>query len=126
MDTRLQIERHWALANARQWDDFATLLAPGLRYEVPQTREFADGAAAYLALFRTWPGAWRVELRELVCEGRRAVSQVDFHVDGQVMTGISFFTLDDSGRLLAVTDHWPAPYEPPPRATPLLQRRAAP
>jgi len=121
--TRQVLERHWALANARHWDEFATLLAPGLRYEVPQTREFAEGAGAYLELFRTWPGDWRAEVQELLCEGPRAVCRIDFHVDGQVMTGIGFFTLDEQGRLTEAIDWWPEPYEPPPRATPLLRQR---
>ena len=61
-DTAEIVRRYWALANARAWDEFATLLAPAMRYEVPQTREFAEGAAAYLELFRTWPGDWRAEV----------------------------------------------------------------
>lgn len=122
--TRTLIQRHWALANARDWDAFADLLHPGLRYEVPQTREYIESGAGYLEMFRTWPGAWTAQIRELVCEAGRAVCIIDFLVDGETMTGISVFGLDGE-RIASVTDYWPAPYEPPARVTPVLKRRPA-
>lgn len=123
--TRELIQRHWALANARQWDAFAALLHPGLRYEVPQTREYTDSADGYLEMFRTWPGAWQATITNLVCETHEAICVIDFAVGDQRMTGISIFGVAD-GRIGSVTDYWPDPYEPPPRATPLLKRRPAP
>jgi hypothetical protein len=122
-DTRQRIEEHWAHANARRWDAFAALFAPDLRYEVPQTREYAEGAHAYVELFRTWPGDWRAVIRELLCEGPRAVCRIDFVIGADTATGISFFTLNAQGLIVEVTDWWPDPYEPPERATPLLKRR---
>lgn len=122
--TRARVQRHWALANAREWDAFGALLDPALRYEVPQTREYIDGGPGYLEMFRTWPGAWTAVIRELVCDGERAVCIVDFAVDGQTMTGISVFVFRD-GRIAAVTDYWPEPYEPPPRATAAMKRHPA-
>jgi ketosteroid isomerase-like protein len=120
--TRALILRHWDTANRRDWAAFADLLHPELRYEVPQTREYLDSGPGYLDLFRTWPGAWRAEIRHLVCEDAKAVCLVDFVVGGEVETGISIFELTE-GRIRRVTDYWPAPYEPPPRQTPHLRRR---
>jgi SnoaL-like domain len=120
--TRALIQRHWALANQRNWPAFAELLAPGLRYDVPQTREFIDGAQGYLDLFATWPGDWRVEIQDLICEGRAAVCRIAFIADGELMTGISYFTLDAAGKIERVVDYWPAPYEPPPRTSRFMQR----
>ncbi|QLQ00343.1 MAG: nuclear transport factor 2 family protein [Burkholderiaceae bacterium] len=122
--TRDVIEAHWRFANARDWGRFDALLHPDLNYEVPQTREYVEGAAGYSEMFRTWPGDWRVTVRHLVCEEARAVCVIDFHVDGCCMTGISFFALA-GGLITEVTDYWPEPYEPPTRATPVMKRRPA-
>jgi predicted ester cyclase len=120
--TREIIEAHWRSANGRDWDTFAALLDPDLVYEVPQTRERARGAAGYRDVFCTWPGDWRADIQELVCEPTAAVCRVDFVVDGTTMTGISFFRLSAAGLITRVTDYWPEPYEPPPRASRFMER----
>lgn len=112
---------HWALANERRWVEFGRLLHADLRYQVPQTREYIESGAGYLEMFRTWPGDWTVTVVQLVCEEGRAVCVVDFAVGADTMTGISIFELTD-GLISRVTDYWPEPYEPPPRATPLMKR----
>lgn len=120
--TRALILRHWELANARRWEEFSTLLAEDLYYEVPQTAEYIDSGHGYLEMFRTWPGDWQASIQHLVCDGAKAVCLIDFIVDAERMTGISFFELR-SGRIIKVTDYWPEPYEPPPRATSFMKRR---
>lgn len=119
---RQLIQQHWHLANERRWEAFATLLHAELRYEVPQTREYIESPFGYLEMFRTWPGEWRADVMELVCEADRAVSIVRFTVGAEIMTGITVFRVTD-GRIISVTDFWPDPYEPPPRNTPFLKRR---
>ena len=116
------IERHWSTANDRDWDAFAALLEPDLLYEVPQTRERIRGADGYLDFFRTWPGDWRVRILRLVCEPGSAACLVDFTDGGGTMTGISFFRLSARNRIAQVTDYWPEPYEPPPRASRFVER----
>jgi SnoaL-like domain len=120
--TREVILNHWRLANARDWDAFAQLLAPDMTYHVPQTRERIRSGAGYLDMFVTWPGAWTVQIEALVCDEHEAVCRVAFRVGDEVMTGISFFTLSPQGLITAVTDYWPEPYEPPPRASRHLVR----
>lgn len=122
--TRSLILRHWALANARDWDAFAALCADDLAYEVPQTREFIASGAGYVELFRTWPGDWQARVVQLTCEGDTAACIIDFADADGVVTGISFFEVQ-GGRITRVTDYWPAPYDPPPRATVHMQRRPA-
>ncbi|MFZ2989629.1 GNAT family N-acetyltransferase [Ideonella sp.] len=122
--TRSLILQHWSLSNARRWDEFARLLDPALRYEVPQTREYSETGEGYLDMFRTWPGDWQARVTRLVCDGDQAVCVIDFVVDGSTMTGISMFELRD-GRIVKVTDYWPEDYEPPARLTPHLKRRPA-
>jgi hypothetical protein len=78
--TRELILRHWHLANARQWDEFDTLLAPDLRYEVPQTREYIESGPGYSEMFRTWPGDWTATIHHLVCDDVKAVCIIAFDV----------------------------------------------
>ena len=121
--TRTIIERHWALANARDWDGFARLLSPNLRYDVPQTREYIETGEGYLDMFRTWPGEWTARVKNLACEGDEAICIIDFVVGDQTVTGISVFRIAQA-KIVAVTDYWPDPYDPPPRLSAHMRRAA--
>ena len=120
--TRVVIEQHWAFANCRDWGGFELLLAPDLRYEVPQTCEYIESGSGYLDMFRTWPGEWHAMIKTLVCEETKAVCIIDFVVGTEVVVGVSVFEVI-AGRILAVTDYWPEPYEPPPRQSSYMRRR---
>jgi ketosteroid isomerase-like protein len=120
-DTRAVIEQHWSASNRRDWLRFAEVIHPDLVYEVPQTRERVRGRENYVEFFRTWPGHWQAHLRRLVVQGDTAVTEIAFVVDGETMTGISFFELAD-GLIVRVTDYWPNPYEPPGRMTDVIER----
>jgi len=122
-DIRELIDMHWRLANERRWNEFAELLAANLQYQVPQTHEYIEGREGYLDMFRTWPGDWKVIVRHLVCESNVAISIISFEVGSEQMTGISHFQVR-AGRIEAVTDYWPEPYEPPVRISPWLKRQA--
>lgn len=119
--TRQAIQRFWQTANARDWEPFAALLHPEVIYLVPQTRERVRGRAGFVDLFRTWPGQWRADLQQLIADDDQAVSTILFHVDGEESTGISFFEFD-TGLISRITDHWPTPYDPPPRVTTHIER----
>ena len=119
--TRQIIEEFWRTANAGDWEPFAALLHPELIYLVPQTRERVRGRDGFVDLFRTWPGPWRAELQQVIADDAQAVSTITFHVDGEESTGISFFAFD-AGLISRITDHWPAPYDPPPRVTAHFER----
>lgn len=119
---RAAVQAHWLHANAREWAAFEALLDPALQYDVPQTREYTDSREGYVEMFSTWPGDWRVTIRHLVCEDDKAVCVFDFVIGDTVETGISVIEFE-GGRARRITEWWPASYEPPPRATPLLKRR---
>jgi SnoaL-like domain len=121
LDTRQVIQCFWNTANTKDWDQFAALLHPELLYLLPQTRECVRGRTGFVELFRTWPGQWRAEVELLIAEQDKAVSTINFIVDGEEMTGISFFELID-GLVSRITDFWPSPYEPPVRATSYMER----
>lgn len=115
------IQSHWDLSNDRDWEAFAKLLHPALRYECPQTREYIEGAVGYLEMFKTWPGEWRAGVEKLICSEKEGLSVIKFLVGKDVMTGLTVFEFTD-GLIAKVTDYWPEEYEPPSRATPHLKR----
>ena len=121
--TREVIEAHWQRSNAREWVEFAKLLHPNLRYEVPQTREYIESSEGYLEMFRTWPGDWTAKIQTLVCDEKQGICVIDFVVGNEVMVGISIFQVAE-GLIHQVIDYWPEPYEPPARETTHLKRRA--
>ena len=112
-NTRAVIEAFWAAAEARDWTAFGELLADDVVYELPQTRERLRGRDAYVRFNREYPGDWHLDVRRLVADGSRAATWVQFRVDAEEMTGITFFELDETGRITSVTDAWPEPYDPP-------------
>jgi ketosteroid isomerase-like protein len=115
-------EAYWAAADRRDWDAFGALLAEDVRYELPQTRERIRGRAAYLQFNREYPGEWRVVVERVVGEGRHASTWTRFHVDGQEQPALTFLDLDDAGRIAAITDFWPEPYDPPAGREHLVER----
>lgn len=119
------IAQHWDYANQGDWQKFKDLLADDLYYEVPQTREYLHGAIAYLDLFQTWPGPWRAEIKEVICETNKAISIIDFHSQTEIMRGLSIFYLQN-GKITQVTDYWPEEYEPPQRHSSYLKRHPQP
>lgn len=121
-NTRAMIEAYWAAAQARDWAAFGDLLADDIVYELPQTRERVRGRDACVRFNREYPGDWHLDVRRLVADGRGAATWVRFTVGGEEMTGITFFELDDTGRITAITDTWPEPYEPPTGRAHLVER----
>jgi hypothetical protein len=61
-------------------------------------------------------------VERIVGSGREGVSWIEFRLDGEQMTGISFFTLDDAGLIVAIKEFWPDPYEPPANRAHLTER----
>jgi hypothetical protein len=115
------IEAFWRHANARDWPAFGALLAPGVLYEMPQTRERVRGRQSYVEFNRTWPGDWRVVVERIVADASQGVSEIRFLVDGQDMTGLNFFVFE-AGLIQRITDYWPEAYEPPARMSTVVER----
>lgn len=121
-DTAHVITSFWRLAEARDWAAFAELLADDVEYRAPQGRELVRGRDAYTRFNAEFPGDWHATVHRVVASGRQGVSWVDFTQDGEPMTGICFFELDGDGRIAALTDFWPDPYEPPANRSHLTER----
>ena len=105
---------YWAAAEARDWAAFGALLADGVVYEAPQSRERVSGREDYIRFnAEGFPGGWHLAVQRIVSQGQTAVSMIQFTEEGTTQTGLCFFDLDEDGRIARITDFWPDPYEPP-------------
>ncbi|MFC0504717.1 nuclear transport factor 2 family protein [Micromonospora costi] len=113
---------YWDACEARDWERFATLLADDMVYHLPQTRERIRGRAAFLRFNQEYPGDWHLAVTRVTGDGRQAASWVTSTLDGVEQPAVSFFDLDEAGRIKVVTEFWPEPYEPPAGREHLVER----
>ncbi|MDO3703429.1 nuclear transport factor 2 family protein [Micromonospora sp. C28SCA-DRY-2] len=113
---------YWEACEARDWPRVATLLADEVVYHLPQTRERIRGRAAFLRFNQEYPGDWHVTVTRVTGAGQRAATWITCTVDGADQPAVSFFDLDDAGRITGITEFWPEPYEPPAGREHLAER----
>jgi predicted ester cyclase len=117
------VAAYWAAAETRDWDAFGSLLAAGVVYEGPQTRERVRGRAAYVRFnAEGFPGDWHLTVERIVAEERSAASWIHFSDAGGTQHGLCFFEIDDAGLIARITDFWPDPYELPASRAHLVER----
>ena len=116
------IERYWAAMESRAWDDLAALLADGVVYELPQTRERVTGRDAYVRFNREYPGDWHLTVDRVHSDATGGASWATFTVGGETMPAVTFFRFGADGSVTHVTDFWPVPYDPPPGREHLVER----
>ncbi|MFC4466233.1 nuclear transport factor 2 family protein [Streptomyces xiangluensis] len=121
-DLRKTVETFWATAEARDWAAFAETLAEDVVYTLPQTRERICGREKFVRFNREYPGDWHLRIERIVAEPGQVVTWIHATVGLEEMYAISFFTGDDQGRVISVTDFWPEPYEPPAGREHLVER----
>jgi hypothetical protein len=113
---------YWAALEARDWAAFGALLAPGVVYDLPQTRERVRGRDAYLRFNVEYPGDWHARVVRVVGAGRQVATWVRVSVGDDAQDALTFLTVDDDGLVSTVTDFWPEPYDPPPGREHLVER----
>jgi hypothetical protein len=121
-DLRKTVETFWAAAETRDWAAFAGTLTEDVVYTLPQTREQIRGRERYVRFNREYPGDWHLRIERIVAEPGQVVSWIHVTAGLEEMYAISFFTGDGAGRISAVTDFWPEPYEPPTGREHLTER----
>ncbi|MFI6057547.1 nuclear transport factor 2 family protein [Streptomyces sp. NPDC051286] len=123
-DLRATVETYWTAAETRDWNTFATTLAEEVLYDLPQTRERIRGKERYLRFNREYPRDWHVRVERIVADraGEQVAVRTLFTVGLEEMPAIHFFTGDDQGRIVEITDFWPEPYEPPAGREHLAER----
>jgi ketosteroid isomerase-like protein len=121
--TNVQLVNHFIeTLEARDWEDWASLLHPAVVYEIPQSRERIRGRERYLQFNQEYPGDWHLRLKVSLADNDHGVAWFGWEVDGsEPADGMAFFTFSD-GQITSVTDFWPEPYEPPPGREHLVER----
>ncbi len=109
---------------ARDWDGLGDLLAPGVVYEVPQTRERVSGREAVVRFNREYPGEWHLRVREAYGDASGGAVHLGWvGAPGEEESGaVALLRFDPDGRILHITDYWPEPYEPPAERAHLVER----
>ena len=116
------INRFIETLEARDWEEWASLLHPEVVYELPQTRERIRGRDRYLQFNQEYPGDWHLHLKVSIADNGDGVAWFLWEVDGsEPGDGMAFFTFSD-GLITSVTDFWPEPYEPPSGREHLVER----
>ena len=117
------IAAYWAAAEARDWAAFGALIADDVVYRGPQTREQVRGKEAYLRFnSEGFAYDWHLAVQQIVGEGSRAASWIDFTGPEGTQTGLCFFDLGEDGLIAEITDFWPDPYELPESRAHLVER----
>ncbi|HEY5784010.1 MAG TPA: nuclear transport factor 2 family protein [Microlunatus sp.] len=106
------VRSYWAAAEARDWERFASLLAPDVVYTLEQSRERIRGVDRYVAFNRDYPGDWHVTLVRVVADDEAAFSWARVAVGGDEQVGLTVFAFDADGSIAAIDDFWPAPSGP--------------
>ncbi len=117
------VAAYWATAEARDWETFGALLADDVVYRGPQTREQVRGRDAYIRFnAEGFAYDWHLTVQRIVGEGQHAASWIEFTGPDGTQPGLCFFDLADDGKIAAITDFWPDPYDLPATRTHLVER----
>jgi hypothetical protein len=65
---------------------------------------------------------WHITVQQIVGEGQRAASWIEFTGPQGSQPGLCFFELGDKGQITRITDFWPDPYELPDSRAHLVER----
>jgi ketosteroid isomerase-like protein len=119
------VRQFWTLMQANDFAAVATVLAPDLVLEWPQTKERIRGADRFVRMNAEYPahGRWEFTIHRIVGDERDAVSDVGITDGVQQARAISFFETAD-GRVRRIVEYWPEPYEPPANRAHLVERMA--
>jgi predicted ester cyclase len=117
------VAAYWAAAEARDWEAFGALLADDVIYRGPQTREQVRGRDPYVRFnVEGFTYDWHLTVQRIVGEGQHAASWIEFTGPEGSQPGLCFFDLADNGKIAAITDFWPDPYELPATRAHLVER----
>lgn len=114
----------WRRIQARDWDAAGELLAEDVVCEWPHSLERIRGRDNYIALNRTYPEGWTIDVRRIVSAGAVVVSEVRVpHEELGTHWAASFFEIRD-GKIARETDYWviEGAEQPPPGRARWIER----
>lgn len=114
--------RFWAALEARDWAAFGATVTDDIEAVWPQSRERLTGREALVRFMAEFPGDWHLAVVEEHVDVGGAATRIAFTLDGETVTGLTFFRFAADGRIAGFTEWWPDPYEPPAGRDHLVQR----
>lgn len=84
------VAAYWAAAEARDWEEFAALLADDVSCRGPQEREHVRGRDAYVGFNAEGvPYDWHPEVERTVADGDPAASSIEMEISGTSRPGLA-------------------------------------
>jgi len=115
-DAVIVARRYWALMADNDWRAVAdALFADDFRLDWPQSNERIVGRDNFVRLNAEYPaaGLWTFDVQRIVGSEREAVSDVLVSDGVRRDRALTFFTLDDAGRIRQLIEYWPEPFPAP-------------
>lgn len=118
------VHEFWERMQSNNFGWASQLLSDDFVLDWPQSGERIRGRAAFAAVNEEYPshGRWEFCVHRVVGNDDEAVSDVSVTDGVQRARAISFFAVRD-GRIAAMSEFWPEPYDPPPGRSHLIERR---
>ncbi|MGA0610503.1 nuclear transport factor 2 family protein [Caldimonas sp. KR1-144] len=106
------VREFWRLMASNDFAAVKTVLGDGFVVEWPQSKERIVGAENFVRMNAEYPahGPWRFTINRLVASGEQVVTQVSVSDGVQQAEPVSFFTVR-GGKIVAMVEYWPEPFE---------------
>ena len=118
---RAALNRHWAAADANDFDGEHDIYREDAVLEYPQSRERIRGRHNIQASRAAQPNAKRFKVRRIVGRGDLWVTEFILTYDGQPSYSVSIMEFLD-GRVGRETQYFGDPFEPGPSRAQLVER----
>ena len=119
-DLRQSLERHWAAADANDFDGEHDIYRDDATLEYPQSGERIRGRLNIRASRRAQPNAKRFTVRRIVGSGDLWVTEFILTYDGRPSYSVSVMEFLD-GRVARETQYFAEPFEPGPSRANLVE-----
>ncbi len=108
------VENFWTVMATNDFDVASLLLSEDFEYYMPQSQEYLRGRENFASLNKTYPaqGLWTFDVRQIVADGARVVSEVGVSDGAMQAVAITFHTVRD-GLIWRQVEYWPDPYPAP-------------
>ena len=104
----------WDAMSSNDFSFASKCLHADFEYYMPQTREYLQGRANFVALNEGYPtdGKWFFSVQSIISDGNSAVSDVEITDGVMEARAITFHTLQD-GLIFRQKEYWPDDYPAP-------------
>ena len=117
------VREFWRRMQANDFRHASELFSDEFVLEWPQSGERIRGRDAFTSVNEEYPshGPWKFHIHRIVGNQDEAVSDVSVTDGVQMARAITFFTVR-TGRIVAMVEFWPEPYQAPQNRSHLVER----